>query len=346
MEIQNENNLAQKYSPAGEFLQSSFWRTFQESVGRKVYFFSGENINASIIEHSLPIVGKYFYIPRGPILKNQNDNEKLENDFNELIKLAKENKAGWIRIDPVNKEILGIIKNFVGAVGTGFKPVPVIVSAPHNMQPKEIFVVDIFKSEDELLAQMKPKTRYNIRLAEKKGVEIFSSRGEKDISEFLRLTQVMAKRNGIVAHPESYYQKMLENISSDILKLYVAEYQGKIIAANLVIFYGENCVYLHGASDDECRSVMAPYLLQWQQIRDAKEVGCTKYDFGGIKMLEDLNLKNKKSATDWAGITKFKLGFSPKTPATVFSGSYDIVINQKKYWLYRAIQKIKSVGKF
>lgn len=337
MTTESKSSSAQKKSPTGEFLQSSFWRTFQKSVGRKVYFFSGENFSASIIEHSLPIVGKYFYIPRGPILKNQNDNEKFKNDFDELINLAKENNAGWIRIDLKDEKNLGAIKD-----STKHR----ISKAPHDMQPKEIFVVDISKSEEELLAEMKPKTRYNIRLAEKKGVLIFSSRDKKDISAFLRLTQVMAKRNGITSHSESYYQKMLENISSDILKLYVAVYQGKLIAANLVIFYGENCVYLHGASDDECRSVMAPYLLQWQQIRDAKKVGCMKYDFGGVKTSEDLNLKNKKSATDWAGITKFKLGFSPKTRATVFSGSYDIIINQKKYWTYRAIQKIKAIGKF
>jgi lipid II:glycine glycyltransferase (peptidoglycan interpeptide bridge formation enzyme) len=331
-----KNNSIQNNSPAGEFLQSSFWRKFQESVGRKVYFSASENFSASIIEHNLPIAGKYFYIPRGPMLKSSNlkfqissqdqiSNDKISKKIQKLVSLAENNNAGWIRIDPKDEKFLGVIKNNIK-----YK----IRKASHDMQPKEIFVVDISKSEKDLLAEMKPKTRYNIRLAEKKGVKIFCDKSEKNIAEFLRLTQVMAKRNGIVAHPESYYKKMFENISGDVLKLYVAEYEGKIIAANLVIFYGETCVYLHGASDDACRSVMAPYLLQWQQIRDAKKSGCIKYDFGGV------------SFGKWQGITKFKLGFSPKTLPTIFPGSYDIVINRKKYWLYRTIQKIKASIKF
>ena len=203
------------------------------------------------------------------------------------------------------------------------------------MQPKELFIINIAKSETELLAEMKPKTRYNIRLAEKKKVEIFSTREEKYINDFIRLTNVMASRNGITPHPQNHYRQMLKNIPENILKLYVAKFEEKIIVANLVIFFGDTCIYLHGASDDEYRNVMAPYLLQWQQICDAKKAGCTKYDFGGIA------LKEKKSS--WQGITKFKLGFSPDTPATIFPGSFDIIINPRSYWAYRGLQKAKNI---
>jgi len=299
---------------AKEFLQSNEWRKFQESVGRKTFHLSGENFLANIIEHELPIVGKYFYIPKGPGTPSQS--------IEKIINLAKENKIGWIRIEPETEEILEIIKNTVGAD---------LVSAPHNVQPREIFVIDIAKSEEELLAEMKSKTRYNIRLAEKKKIKIFIDKNDKHIEEFLRLTAVMAKRQGIVAHPENYYRKMLEVIPGDILKLYVAEYRGEVIAANLVVCYGETCIYLHGASDDNFRNVMAPYLLQWQQIRDAKKAGCVRYDFGGV------------SIDKWQGITKFKTGFSSKTLPTIFPGSYDIILNNKKYWAYRLLQKLKNI---
>ena len=140
----------------------------------------------------------------------------------------------------------------------------------------------------------------------------------------------MAKRNKIVAHPADYYRKMFEAIPEGICKLYLAEYQNKVICANLVIFYGRVCTYLHGASDDEYRNVMAPFFLQWRQICDARVAGCQKYDFGGI---------NTKTGE---GITRFKSSFSPVTASVKFPGCYDIILDKRKYWLYRSIQKVKS----
>jgi peptidoglycan pentaglycine glycine transferase (the first glycine) len=328
MEEKNLEKSAHKNSPTGEFLQSRDWLKFQESVGRKTFHVEGENFLANIIEHNLPIAGKYFYIPKGPIFSGDMNHEKL--NINNLMNLAKENKIGWIRVEPETKDILDVIKKSARCN---------VVKAPHDMQPKEIYVIDISKSEEELLAIMKSKTRYNIKLAEKKGVTIINAEEEKNnnyLDEFLRLTGIMAKRNGIVAHPESYYRKMLEIIPSDILKLYIARYQGKVIAANLVVFFESMCIYLHGSSDDEYRNVMAPYLLQWRQITDAKKAGFVKYDFGGVK----INVLIGKS---WEGVTKFKTGFSPKTKATIFPGSYDIIINRRRYWTYRILQKLKGI---
>lgn len=286
-----------------DFLQSEEWRKFQEAAGRRTFLIS----DVSIIKHTLSVVGSYLYVPRGDV------SEMIVN----LIELAKKEKAGWIRIDTDYN-----IGNYK------------IVKAPHDIQPREIFVIDITKSEDELLNEMKPKTRYNIRLAEKKGVKVFISREQKYIDKFCELVKITAKRDGIIPHPESYYRKMFEIIPSDILKLYVAEYEGKIITANLAVFYGNIAIYLHGASDNENRNVMASYLLQWRQIQDAKKAGYAKYDFGGVKT---------NSSSSWAGITKFKIGFSPGTEPTKFPGSYDIVINPFKYNLYRFLQKIKSI---
>lgn len=317
----NEQNI--------NFLQSGQWRRFQESVGRKTFFIenggsasSADKFSASIVEHSLPIIGKYFYCPRGPIIKSQVPNQKSQIDL--LIHLAKENNAGWIRIDSENEEILEIIKNSID-----YK----IIKAPHDMQPKEIFVIDISKSEEELLSEMKPKTRYNINLAKKKDVKIISSKEAKYIGEFLRLTREMAKRNGIISHPEEYYRKMFEVLPEGMLKLYTAEYENKVIAANLMLYYSDTAIYLHGASSNEDRNVMAPYLLQWQAILDAKNAGYEFYDFGGVKIQ---NTKYKIQDTNtWSGITKFKLGFSPNTSPTVFPGSHDIVINSWKYLGYK-----------
>lgn len=338
------------------FLQSEEWRKFQEAFGRKTFCVSRPHPNplpqagevefdfyASIIEHTLPIVGNYFYIPRGPIIEKQG--------IDELINLAEKEKVGWMRFDPENQKALEIIKK-----STNLK----IIKAPHDVQPKEILVLDISKNEEEILAQMKSKARYNIRLAEKKGISLritnkyeYTNGNRKDFNEFLRLTKIMAKRQGITPHPDEYYTKMLEIIPAEMLKLYVAEYEGRVIAANLMVFFGDTATYLHGASDDDYRNVMAPYLLQWRAIQEAKQKGCTKYDFGGVKTTLSSStsptspsiplLRKEREVGSWSGITRFKIGFAPNTKPIEFPGSYDIVISPMKYWLYRFIQKIKSI---
>ena len=376
------------------FLQSQEWREFQESVGRKTFFVESEDscpsassadksadrFSASLIEHDLPIVGKYFYIPRGPLAEISNDkfqisppkadqpgagneiqnsNDKIKNGMQEIIELARKENVGWVRIDPANEEILKNIKN-----STDYK----IRKAPHDMQPKEIFVMDISKPEEELLSDMSQKTRYNIRLAEKKGVSVQTISNDKFpmtnqvpmsndknycIEEFLRLTKEMAERQGIKAHPEEYYRKMIEILPAEMLKIYVAEYENKIISANLMLFFNDTAIYLHGASGNEHRNLMAPHLLQWQAILDAKNAGYTFYDFGGVKSEitnSKLQIPNKiqnskfkiQNSSNWQGITKFKLGFSLNTKPMEFPGSYDIIIDRNRYFLYRILQKIKS----
>jgi peptidoglycan pentaglycine glycine transferase (the first glycine) len=306
-----------------DFLQSEQWRKFQENAGRKAFFVEKEGFSASIIEHQLPIVGKYFYIPRGPV-------SAWQAGLADLIDLAKKENAGWIRIDPSSEEVLNLIKENISEK---------IIKAPHDMQPRENFVLGITKPAEQLLAEMKPKTRYNIGLAQKKGVKIYSCQ-KNDMEcmrtemDFFRLTKEMAQRQGIATHPEAYYKKMIETIGYDMLKLYAAEYEGKIIAVNLVLFFGETATYLHGASSNENRNVMAPFLLQWQAILDAKEKGCTRYDFGGVK--------TNPGDNSWKGITQFKLGFSPQTKPVVFAGSYDIIINPRKYAVYRGLQRAKA----
>ena len=106
----------------------------------------------------------------------------------------------------------------------------------------------------------------------------------------------------------------------------------------MISFFGKTATYMHGASDNLHRDVMAPYLLQWQAILDAKKAGCTRYDFGGIATHYSLLTTHRNK---WAGITKFKTGFAPETPPAQFPGCYDIVLNPVKYNLYKILQKIR-----
>jgi lipid II:glycine glycyltransferase (peptidoglycan interpeptide bridge formation enzyme) len=169
-----------------------------------------------------------------------------------IVDLAKKNNAGWIRIEPENVEILNLIRKSLEGIHPRRTKLG-IWKAPHDMQPREILVMDISKSEEELLAGMKSKTRYNIKLAEKHGVKVCSisnspnylisnnppaggqNPNDKDkkyyVDKFIELVKLTADRKGINFHPANYYRKMLEIIPGDILKLYVAEYENKIIAA-------------------------------------------------------------------------------------------------------------------
>jgi len=286
------------------FLQSKNWLDFQKSLGRKVWQIDSVNI----IKHNLPLGKSYFYSPR-------TEGDFLSKEFlTKLKKIADQENAIFFKIEPqkqINENLLkksGFIKG-------------------KDIQPRKTLILDITKTEEELLNQMHYKTRYNIRLAEKKGVEIRAKSQKskvKNFEEFWRLLQQTAKRGNFRTHPKEYYKKMLEIIPET--ELFIAEYQNRVIAANIVIFYQKTAIYLHGASDYQYRNLMAPHLLQWKQVLEAKRRGCIEYDFWGID--------EKK----WPGVTRFKKGFGGKQ--VIYPGAYDLVFQPVWYRIYRIAKKI------
>ncbi|MDD5083833.1 MAG: peptidoglycan bridge formation glycyltransferase FemA/FemB family protein [Candidatus Moranbacteria bacterium] len=327
--IQEQMKFLQEHIADGGFLQSQEWMGFQECLGRRTFHFEGEGCFANVIEHTLPWVGKYWYIPRGPVIASDKyEDIGVARFLEDISRKARQERIGWIRIEPADEAMMRVWAE-VSDVG--------VRKTAHDVQPKEILVMPIDGDEKGILADMKPKTRYNIRLAQKKGVRVFVSREQQHIDAFCDLVEITAKRDGIVPHPRSHYQKMLQMIPDDTLKLYLAEYEGKIVAANLVVFFGTYATYLHGASGNEYREVMAPSLLQWHQIQDAKKHGCLRYDFGGVK--------TKGTENDWSGITRFKQGFTPRQETTHFLGSYDVLIAKNQYRLYRILQGLKRLSR-
>lgn len=313
-----------------EFLQSPEWLRLQEATGKSVVPFGEEGFLANGIVHTLPLVGQYLYVPRGPIFENaklQIPNVKKE--ISDLMTLAKQKQMRWVRIEPETEEMIEVIKQAVPYR---------VVRAPHDMQPREVFKIDIASlTEDELLAKMKSKTRYNIRLAEKRGVRILETRDGKHIAAFLDLITATTVRKGISAHPRDYYEQFFQTLPERMCRLFVAEYDGKIIAGNMVIFYGDTVTYLHGGTGDIHRDAMAPYLLQWEQIKTAKKEGYHFYDFGGIK--------SEDADSSWRGITTFKRGFAPETAPTVYAGAYDIILDAPKYLLYHTFRPLQGLKK-
>lgn len=329
--MENLNEFLKKNTRDGGFLQSKDWSNFQIDLGRQVIRIGDDdNFNALILKYELPVVGSYFFVPRGPIVKITNSKLQIKNKYlNDLVGEAKENNAGWVRIEPQREIDLKFIKK---ALENKYQ----IIKSAKNHQPAQTLMIDLRKTEKDILKEMKSKTRYNIRISGKRGVKIFKSRELKYFEEFYRLSRKTAERDKIAIHPKGHYRKMLENIPEEHLEFFYAEYQGEVIGAIMVTFFGGVATYLHGASSNKFRNVMANYGLQWAAIKEAKKRDCVKYDFGGVRI-------NNDEKNSWAGITKFKLGFCPNNKPINFPGCWDIILNKKKYWLYKRLQFIKKI---
>jgi len=327
---QHWDNFVEVNAADGGLLHSWQWADFQKALDNRVFRLGVINSQgqlqaaALVIKLELPFEYNYLYCPRGPII-NVLKIEDLNSLFAEMKKIAKEEKSFLIRVDP--PWILGNEKRLTEV---GFR------KGDYEVQPKCSLVIDISKSQEELLNAMKPKTRYNIGLAQRKGVQIRISSEVSDIEAFWELTKQTSSRDGFHPHPKEHYKKMFEIMSQDgTVKLFLAEYDGKVVAANLVSFFGKVCTYLHGASANTYREIMAPYLLQWQAIVEAKNLGFQFYDFGGVNGQTFFNEK-------WEGITRFKTGFASETKAREYIGSFDLVLNPVIFSVYKFVKQIRG----
>src|SRR3989344_759010 len=175
-------------------------------------------------------------------------------------------------------------------------------------------------------------------LAQKHGVTLHISDQESDLEGFWQLLKQTSARDHFQPHPKEHYKKMLELLNPDgTLKLLLAIYDQQIVAAALVAFFGKTATYLHGASADLYREVMAPYLLHWEAILAAKQLGCRAYDFGGVNGQTCHN-------PNWVGMTKFKTGFAPTQAPAEYVGSFEAVINPLVFARYRFVKQIRGGG--
>lgn len=150
------------------------------------------------------------------------------------------------------------------------------------------------------------------------------------IKEFLNLIKKTSKRQEISPHPDKYYEKMFEVLGkAGMAEIWLAEHEGKVLAGALVAYFNKMATYLHGGSSDEDKNLMAPYLLHWEIIKDAKKRGMRFYNFGGVSSV-------KKS---WAGITRFKTGFAPKVDFRKYAGVLDLPVNKFWYGVYRILKR-------
>ena len=331
------------FQPHAQFLQSWSWGEFQKNVGHRVWRFGVYENNrliagASVIEHRLPLKKSYLYSPRGPVMDNRLADEQKEealklilSKVRDLTIATRQSEEIFFRLEPTFE-----LKNSKVAP-SGAEGPQIIKTKP--IQPKNTLILDLQKSTEELSVAMHPKTRYNIHLAEKHGVKI-TKIPEADFEKCWPLFLETGKRDHFNLHAKNYYQKMME---LGEMELWVAENnQGAIIAANLMSFFGDTATYLHGASDYHFRNLMAPHLLQWALIQETKNRGFKYYDFHGIAP-EAKKQKSKKAKNNhpWAGITRFKMGFSGEI--VNYPGTFDFIYEKGWYKLYQFLRKINRL---
>jgi peptidoglycan pentaglycine glycine transferase (the first glycine) len=312
-------------SKNGNFLQTLEWAKVKEEW-QNVFFVikdKGAILGAgSLLIRRLPVVGKNFvYCPRGPVM-NFKDKEVLAFFVAKMKELSKTYNAIMLKIDP-DVEILEkqAIDNLFGL---NFRQKPLTLNF-EGIQPRFVSRLDITKDLDEVMAGFHHKTRYNIRLAERKGVTVRVGTRE-DLARFQEIMEETGLRDRFVVRQLDYFQKMHDNlVPPGYMRLYVAEFQGKILAGAISLMFGNKTWYLYGASSNEDRKLMPNYLMQWDMIKWAKEGGCDIYDFRGIS--GDIDPSNPLY-----GLFRFKKGFNGRY--TEFVGEFDLVFDAIMYKLW------------
>lgn len=267
-----------------DFQQSEEWAKVKEFWKNEIVIVEDENKNIkasmSILIRKLPIFGNIMYVPRGPIVEI-NYEETLRKLTIKMKEVAKKYKAFVIIIEPnvkkENKEFSNLVKKL------GYKINSKAIKFDQEIQARHNFRLNLEnKTEDEIFKNFASKTRYNVRLASKKGVTV-EEKNEAGIDEFYELMKETGKRDNFRTRPKEYFQKILKEFPYET-KIYIAYYENEPISAIMPIIYGDKMWYLYGASSNKHRNLMSTYLLQWEMIKLAIKNNCKVYDFRGVSM--------------------------------------------------------------
>ena len=311
------------------FLQSGFWGLLKSFFGWKPYSFCLNRRPLLVLVRRLPGGMKIAYVPHGPDINLSGDRSLFLKELGKELALVLPEKPAFIRFDlPWWSE---------REDNKPFSSAPSLVKAVSDIQPPDTVIVSLKETEEEILKRMKPKTRYNVRLAAKKGVMI--NRGGKEmLSGWYELYKETAERDRITIHSKDYYNKVFNiaesgRVSAPEVALFTATYEGELIAGIIVLLYGNRATYLYGASSNSRRNLMPNYALQWEAMKYAKENGCEEYDLFGIPPENDPD-------HPMHGLYRFKTGFGGQIVRR--PGCWDLVLNKPVYTLYRNAEKARN----
>lgn len=327
-------------SPVGHVLQSSQWGRLKERFGWQVARLAIEDngqwlAGAQVLFRSLG-PQTIAYVPKGPIT-DWADAEVTQTLLEALHHLCRQRRAILLKIEPDLAEDRSAERSRRSPAlaqrltELGFRP------SPQTIQPRCTLLLDLTPDPEDILAGMKSKTRYNIRLAGRKGVTVREGTVE-DLPGFYRLMQTTGQRDGFGIHSQAYYEAVHQLfVPQGLAKLFLATFEDKVLAGIMAFAFGQRAWYMYGASSDEHRNLMPNYPLQWEAILWARERGCPTYDLWGIPDEEEAVLEReflKRSDGLW-GVYRFKRGFGGQVVR--YLGAYDYVYSPLLYWLYSKV---------
>jgi len=289
-----------------------------------------------------------LYSPKGPLLDWTNESLRMR-VLNDLQSFAKKEGAIFLKLDPDVVLGMGVPDSGEDVLENNGQAVMSELKwrgwryASDQIQFKNTVLIDLNPSEDELLASMKQKTRYNVRLAEKKGVSLRIGT-QADLPTLYKMYAETSVRDGFAIRDEGYYKTVWElfmNSESPTCEPLIAEVDGESVAAIFVFYFARRAYYVYGMSRSVHREKMPTYLLQWEAIKRAKAKGCTAYDLWGAPEVFD------ESDSMW-GVYRFKDGLGGKVVRTL--GAYDFAPSPLWYKMYseiipRVLDVMRSRGK-
>lgn len=314
MNPQDWNDLVKKHAPPfGAFLQMWEWGEVQTSLGAPVKRIYEKTKNGEVVAQGiwqpLPFGASYWLFPKGPL-----GDAPMEEQMEVLQAACKD--SAFIKIEP--------------------EKVPEKSIFASERHPSHTIVVELPDVAEELYARMKPKTRYNVRLAQKKEVRVEYA-GVDGINRFMVLMKETAYRDGFSPHAPDRYKAIVERSQGKDCAAFFAfaTHEGKDLAANLMLDAFDTRTYLHGASSSQNRDLMAPYALHAALMEQAIKKGLTKYDFWGVAP------QDADASHEWAGITRFKSGFGGVRVS--MPGTFDVPTRPFSYGLYRLARKLRGL---
>ncbi len=307
-------------------IQSWEWGEFRKSLGIPIlrYGLYSNGKSSKVFQltlHKIPFTNKFVgYLPKGPF-----PNSELAKALKEI---GKENNCAFIKLEPDIQ-----ISNFKFQISNSF------IKSPKPLFTKYNFVIDLTKTEDQLLKDMHPKTRYNIKVAQKHKVKVEERIDDEAFKIYLKLYFETTKRQGYHGHNENYHRKVWETLKKEgMATLLIASLKKEPLTAWMLLQFKDTLYYPYGGSSLTHREAMANNLVAWEAIQFGKKLGLKKFDMWGA-LGPDAN-----PADPWFGFHKFKQGYGGKLAEYI--GTYDLVFNWPIYLIFTTIDKFTPLKVF
>lgn len=303
----------------GNVLQLPAFASTKAAHGWQARYYLQGDVALTILMRHIPLLGDFWYLPEGP---GVTDRKGLKAFIAAAQTLPRPPFA--IRIDPLIPKA-DITPAALAKLGL----VPATRDIQYNLAT---VVVDLTPTEDDILASFRQKTRYNVRLAAKKGVTVEPIKTTtKTIDQLYDLTAETYQRAGVYIRDRQYYQDFCHHYASeDAGQMFEARYEGQVLAMAFITYAGTKALYMHGASSREHSNVQAPALMQWEIMRWLKAHEISHYDLHGVPPIDRID----DASHPLAGLARFKTGFSSEV--IEYIGTYDLVLKPTAYRLWSA----------